>query len=61
MNEGDKIRGISFDTSDGGNLDLIICAKITEFDAYEYVSPPITRPFPEKPDVQERPPRDPKM
>ena len=54
LTEGDTLTGRTQDTStDDGKVRYFLSYKITEFDAFEYVSPPVTRPIPEKDDVQQ--------
>jgi len=53
LHEGDKIIGKTTDACADGTVYHRLTYKLTEFDAYEYVSPPVTVPTPEKPDLQE--------
>lgn len=52
LHEGDSIEGYTVDLSNGGALDLFMGYKLTEFDKFEWADLPITRPTPEKPDIQ---------
>jgi len=53
LNYGDILHVYTSDSSTGGTVRIFLSFKVTEFDAYLYETPPITRPIPEKPDIQE--------
>ena len=55
-----KIEGVSFVTGTGGTTDHIIVAKFTEFDAFPIEIPAFPSEMPIT-DIQQRPPRDPRM
>jgi hypothetical protein len=62
LNFGDRIDIYTFDGSTGGTIRYFLSYKVTEFDAYLYVSPPKTIPFPPGIDIQQPAPRpDPVM
>lgn len=60
MHEGDILTGLSYDGSADGAIRYSMAYKISEFDAYPIEIPPFQVEMPIK-DIQEQPPKDPKM